>query len=368
MLSRCLLFLLPFFSSAAAAQNLLMNGGFEDENICTEFIKNCAPEGWMSTSLKSDYYFDDVKNAHEGRHFIGLMVTGDVYTPKPHNYVRSRLLCALRAGSHYRFDCYIRSVHRVLDSVGIYFSADDILYRKKRLQDSLPQLWIRPALSDPETKAWQKVSLEYTATGNENFIAIGDFMKRPHPLLTTPDLGIDFYFFVDDVSLVPLNPNEKICVDTGRIKEEEYDTNERHALLEKKVYRYSRNPPGIMPATITVLQRIDTLVIPDVLFATNSFALNKKANAMLDSFITRAGPLNIDSLVVEGHTDSTGSAQLNAKLSQYRAGSVASYLRPFFRREIIIRGKGSERPVADNRTVAGRKKNRRVEVYLYVRE
>ena len=57
-----LVILICFFSSPAVAQNLLMNEGFEEENICTEFIKNCAPEGWISTSLTSNYYFDDVKH------------------------------------------------------------------------------------------------------------------------------------------------------------------------------------------------------------------------------------------------------------------------------------------------------------------
>jgi outer membrane protein OmpA-like peptidoglycan-associated protein len=362
------LFIFLLFSFRSQAQNLLMNAGFEDENICTEFIKNCAPEGWISTSLKSDYYFDDRRNAHEGGHFIGLMVTGDIYTPKPHNYVRSRLLCGLRAGSHYRFECFVRSSHRVLDSVGIYFSDDDILYRKEGMKNAVPQLWIRPSLQEPESKSWRKVSLEYVATGNERFLSIGDFMKKPHPLLNQPDLGIDFYFFVDDVSLVPINPNEKICPDTERIKEEEYETNERHALLEKKVYRYSKTPPELTAATVTLLQRIDTLVIPDVLFATNSYALNKKANAILDSFIIGARALHVDSLVVEGHTDSTGSALVNEKLSQNRAASVASYLQPHFSTGIIARGRASEKPVADNRTAAGRKRNRRVEVYLYIRE
>jgi outer membrane protein OmpA-like peptidoglycan-associated protein len=365
---RCLVFFLLLSARDLRAQNLLMNGSFEDENICTEFNKNCAPEGWISTSLKSDYYFEDAKNAHEGIHFLGLMVTGDIYTPKPHNYVRSRLLCGLRAGAHYRFECYVRSLHHVLDSVGIYFSEDDILYRKGGMKGAVPQLWIKPVLSDAESKGWQKVSLEYTASGNERFISIGDFMKRPHPLLNQPDLGIDFYFFVDDVSLTTTNPNEKICPDTERIREEEYETNERHALLEKKVYLYSKNPPEITPPTITVLQRIDTLIIPDVLFATNSFALNKKANAILDSFIMRTKTLHVDSLIVEGHTDSTGSANLNAKLSQNRASSVAGYLQQYFSAAIVTRGRASEKPIADNRTAAGRKRNRRVEVYLYIRE
>ena len=51
------------------------------------------------------------------------------------------------------------------------------------------------------------------------------------------------------------------------IRQEEYEMNARHALLEKMVYLYKKNPP-VVETPRTVIQRIDTLIIPDVLFAT----------------------------------------------------------------------------------------------------
>ena len=118
----------------------------------------------------------------------------------------------------------------------------------------------------------------------------------------------------------------------------------------------------------TVVQRIDTLIIPDVLFATNSFVLNADANRLLDSFARSSAGLKIDSLVVEGHTDSTGSIAANKQLALNRAGSVSSYLQQYFHTAIRTRGWASERPVGDNRTREGRRKNRRVEIYLYIHE
>src|SRR4051812_34666578 len=102
-----LILLLPM---GLSAQNLLMNGSFEDENICTEFIKNCAPEAWISTSLKADYYFDDVKHAYDGQHFVGLIVP-EFYSRRRNDFIRSRLLCALRPGSSYLLEFYVRSTH-----------------------------------------------------------------------------------------------------------------------------------------------------------------------------------------------------------------------------------------------------------------
>jgi outer membrane protein OmpA-like peptidoglycan-associated protein len=344
-----------------------MNSGFEEENICTEYDKNCAPEGWISTSLYSDYYFDDKPHAHEGRHFTGLILA-NADKPFARNFLRSRLLCGLRKGAQYKLEFFIRSTHPVFDSIGIYFSAKDFLYEKEKLRVAKPQLFANANKNLIAQKEWQKVSLTYVATGDENFIIIGDFKTRGHRLRFEPDLGKDFYFFIDDISLVALNLNEHLCSESETIKEEEYEFNVRHSLLDRMIYTYTKNPPEITPLPKTIVQRIDTLVIPDVLFATNSYTLNKTANQLLDSLIQQTKRLQIDSLVVEGHTDNQGSLSLNQKLSENRAASVAAYFNPQVSAKTIIRGWASEKPVADNRTPVGRQKNRRVEIYIYVRE
>ncbi|MDB5207260.1 MAG: OmpA family protein [Flavisolibacter sp.] len=345
-----------------------MNGDFEEENICTEYEKNCAPEGWISTSLYADYYFDDAANAFKNKHFVGLILA-PANVPAARNFLRSRLLCGLRKGAQYQLQFYIRSTHAVFDSVGIYFSAADFLYQKEKIKSSRPQLYLTNDKSLKQLDEWQKVSLTYTASGNENFITIGDFKTKGYKSHSRrPDLGNDFYFFIDDIKLTPLNPAEHLCADAEIIKEEEYGFNVRHDKLDRLVYIYTKNPPVVTPPHKTIVQRIDTLVIPDVLFATNSYALNKQANSLLDSFITQAKTLQIDSAVVEGHTDNQGSSTLNQKLSENRAASVAHYLQPQFNKSLFIRGLASEKPVADNRTAIGRQKNRRVEIYIYVRE
>ena len=71
-------------------------------------------------------------------------------------------------------------------------------------------------------------------------------------------------------------------------------------------------------------------------------------------------------ILVEGHTDSTGKPETNMKLSQARADTVRRYLIDggVPADQIRAQGVGQDRPVADNKTSAGRAKNRRVEVIL----
>jgi len=94
------------------------------------------------------------------------------------------------------------------------------------------------------------------------------------------------------------------------------------------------------------------------------YALSQDAQLKLArlSGIIQAHPgLN---LAIEGHTDTTGSADFNMKLSQQRAYTVREFLisQGLSPDIVTAKGMGEVVPVADNITVAGRKQNRRVEI------
>lgn len=69
---------------------------------------------------------------------------------------------------------------------------------------------------------------------------------------------------------------------------------------------------------------------------------------------------------IVGHTDSTGSAALNERLSWGRARAVMSYLvgRGIASERLRVRGAGATEPIASNATPEGRAQNRRVEIRL----
>lgn len=68
--------------------------------------------------------------------------------------------------------------------------------------------------------------------------------------------------------------------------------------------------------------------------------------------------------VIEGHTDNVGSQKMNMDLSQRRAESVRSYIIKNFGiapERISAKGYGPTKPVASNKTAAGKQKNRRID-------
>ncbi|MFI5221171.1 MAG: OmpA family protein, partial [Bacteroidia bacterium] len=77
----------------------------------------------------------------------------------------------------------------------------------------------------------------------------------------------------------------------------------------------------------------------------------------------------IDSVIIVGHSDSTGIEDSNMVLSLNRAGHVKQLLiiTGIPEDKIKTRGKGSKLPVQTNATLEGRMLNRRVEIYFYKR-
>ena len=67
---------------------------------------------------------------------------------------------------------------------------------------------------------------------------------------------------------------------------------------------------------------------------------------------------------VDGHTDNTGSASVNARLSKQRAEAVRQYLIEHGVPEdrLTAKGYGPSKPIASNKTAEGRAQNRRVEL------
>jgi len=102
-----------------------------------------------------------------------------------------------------------------------------------------------------------------------------------------------------------------------------------------------------------------------VLFASGKSTLLPDARGKLDQ-VAEALKNTDRQFIVEGHTDSRGSARVNQRLSERRAETVRNYLieRGVPPERIKAEGFGKSRPVASNRTPEGRANNRRVEIVI----
>jgi outer membrane protein OmpA-like peptidoglycan-associated protein len=103
-----------------------------------------------------------------------------------------------------------------------------------------------------------------------------------------------------------------------------------------------------------------------VLFASGKWELLPLAQEKLTQVAQALKEQEDATIVVEGHTDSVGSASANLELSQSRARSVRDFLvsRGLTPERVTFVGRGPERPVADNASPEGRANNRRVEIIV----
>ena len=121
---------------------------------------------------------------------------------------------------------------------------------------------------------------------------------------------------------------------------------------------------------VSVSQTADNqlkLDIPsDVSFDTNRYEIKSNLRPILDRFATTLNQNPVTTVTIIGHTDSTGTDAINNPLSVNRAASTRDYLvaRGVSASRIAIDGRGSREPIADNYTVDGRAKNRRVEIFV----
>jgi OOP family OmpA-OmpF porin len=102
----------------------------------------------------------------------------------------------------------------------------------------------------------------------------------------------------------------------------------------------------------------------DAFFDFDKAVLKPAGKASLDDLVSKLGGMNLEVVIAVGHTDSVGTDEYNQKLSIRRAESVKAYLesKGVESNRVYTEGKGEKQPVADNKTDAGRAKNRRVEI------
>ena len=140
-------------------------------------------------------------------------------------------------------------------------------------------------------------------------------------------------------------------------------TSIQNTSLEEEVLESSEIPPKIAVCNLNLKQ---SLSAEPIVFSSGSAKITVNNSASADNIANILEKCPTYSVLVSGHTDSSGNVEANQVLSQLRAERVRARLveRGVEAARITAQGFGSSQPVASNETLEGRNKNRRIEIVL----
>jgi outer membrane protein OmpA-like peptidoglycan-associated protein len=234
----------------------------------------------------------------------------------------------------------------------------------------------------PKTSFYQ-FNYAFTATGTERYLTFGTYVEQDTVVDKKKQLtGIQTVSVqLDNFSLTPVDENEIVCPAYESNKELVYNYNFRHKEMDYSLYgkgelpiAFNKKDSGLTtqikePETVIVR---DTLKLGDVFFDFNKANFKVAATAMLAKYFLSTEQTNtIDSIYIQGHTDSIGSEKRNLELSQQRCESVKNWflLNSVAPAQLLfIHPFGKSRPIATNSTAEGRALNRRVELIIFRRK
>ena len=132
---------------------------------------------------------------------------------------------------------------------------------------------------------------------------------------------------------------------------------------------------------VSIADNGNIILNESILFDVGSSEIKEEAQPALDQLVTvfykflsdDENAKYVDSIVISGHTDSTGTDESNRILSTDRANSVLDYLLKSgklskYSKFFCAAGYGETRPVASNATEAGRSANRRIEISIILKD
>lgn len=342
------------------SQNLLLDGSFEvlsgisqsrityDRNL--SYLKY-----WFTPNTNSSDFFSKIsKYYQEPSNYFGFQNprTGGSYAgilPLDREYLSTSFTKKLEKGKLYCFELYWSlsdNSHLATSSIGIYFSKNKIYLPQADRMEFVPQIQNEKQIFWKEKEKWERFSGTYLASGGEEYLIIGSFVKKPKIKVLGPRKMPIFegcYYYFDDVSVFEINEiNECACRVEQSEKKIENEKPKENELEQKYV-------KGI--------------VFKDVNFKSNESIILPQSFHSLDSlaiFLINHPKLEIE---IEGHTDNIGNEMDNQILSEKRAKAIADYLnkKEISLRRIRIKGFGGAIPIESNETEEGRERNRRVE-------
>ncbi|MCG2461868.1 OmpA family protein [Flavobacteriaceae bacterium F89] len=330
----------------AWGQNLVRNPSFEDYNACPDNLGSFNSDliYWSTPSLGSTDYFNacsssmgipDNFNGSQASKFGHGYAGMYLYAPGDYReYMQAELTQNLIKGARYTLSFYLCRAEKSdfsITDLGVVFSEEkiDLSIKKELSKMQLSRIkenrfhWVNIANTKfySNSDEWVLVTTEFTATGIERFMTLGNFKSNRATRLKKIRGGSNkgAYYYVDMVSLVKIS--------------------EKGYLVDK---------PQILE---TLFFEFDKYELPEA-----------SIEELNDLYAILQEDTSIQ-LEINGYTDNVGSDSYNESLSKKRAKAVATYLLGLGLKENRVQwnGLGGTNPIHNNDTPEGRKKNRRVE-------
>ncbi len=319
---------LPLFTSTLLAQNLVIDGSFENCNKNFE----CS---WLKISQSPDLLVGDFElmeeksmakkgnKAHSGKNYLGMFLgyageftLGQLQAEmkKGKQYQVSMFVCQSKAFT-YRKESFKALSVWFLDTIPKYPERDT----KKSFGINSKFILLK-GINEyiNEEESWEQVSGTYKAIGGEKYILLGNF--KGANLDVTKKAG-NLYYYFDDISVIE---------DTSTIEKFEVGV---PIVLEYIFFENGR--ADLIPSSFPALNKLVEL-------------LNENEGQKVE---------------IWGHTDNVGDSTKNQQLSEARAKAVYHYLleKGIDSKLLTFKGFGETKPVASNDSSENRQKNRRVE-------
>lgn len=244
-------------------------------------------------------------------------------------YITTELSAPLVAGKAYRITYQVSlsdKSGRAISNLGAYVSMEHPMQMSNAFMDAQPSFVMPQVISNKDD--WTPVTGTFTAKGGEKFLTLGVFSHKDMEVeMLVKDGGLDTksaYYFVDGIAMLPAEG-----VDFNRL----------------------------LSGSNVILTKLN--------FDTGKSTIRSESYKQLDKFADWLLAHPTIGVSIDGHTDKSGSDDLNQKISKDRAGSVKRYLmeKGVEGGKLFTRGFGDTQPLGE----AGQEnseKDRRVEISL----
>jgi OmpA-OmpF porin, OOP family len=307
------------YSSKTVAQNLIDNGDFEQDTLHVRSSGKWSVEGMRG--------WGDYSSVRLHGRFCGLpprsgyaegmvSIYGNGVSEK-RSYLQAQLLCPLVIGEKYIFSMWIGSYESkyLIDSIQVAYTDtpfevhyfDTACYvRREAAVVATPHILRNYSLRQVNDTSYTLLTDTFTATDTSRYVIIGNLRDDKHTRvrINRKKDYLTAYFFIDDISLMPLGARGKCHPDIAGIAAD--------------------NPPIARLDTVPLADTVYT--IEGIYFDFDKWEVKLAASNTIAALVhtLQSNPTYL--IELQGYADTSGDEAYNLKLSARRAEAVATYL------------------------------------------